>query len=282
VKKIRVLTIWVLSMVLLAALPEWLPSPPSGDWRIWWSWSLADPQRGLALAAGCLAMLIAAWLFVLSSLVLSVAAADPSGRAVRLTIDWLTPRVARGLVRGLLGAAVAVSTVGTAAPALAAGSTSALISTATVATPSLSPVPAPLVAAPDLPPLLELDRPDAVAASPAPAPTTTAPPRRRHPKPRPTPRPTPTPTPTPTSTALPDDPATPTLAAPIDPTQTTHRVRPGDTLWALAAAQLPAGSSPAVITADWQHWYEANRAAIGADPDLLLVGEQLVIPQETP
>ena len=58
----------------------------------------------------------------------------------------------------------------------------------------------------------------------------------------------------------------------------TYLVRPGDTLWDLAAARLPAHSSAAEITRGWQEWYLANRQQIGPDPGLLLIGEQLLIP----
>jgi hypothetical protein len=53
-------------------------------------------------------------------------------------------------------------------------------------------------------------------------------------------------------------------------------------LWGLAASRLPAGSSPARITVAWQQCYAANRSQIGSDPDLLIVGERLVIPPAVP
>ncbi len=107
--------------------------------------------------------------------------------------------------------------------------------------PSLAPVPAPLVAPPQLPPLLDLDRPDVKPpASISPAPASPAPVLH------------------------------PTL---------THRVRSGDTLWGLAAARLPAGSTAQQVTRDWQAWYLANRQQIGPDPGLLLLGETLLVPR---
>jgi hypothetical protein len=56
-------------------------------------------------------------------------------------------------------------------------------------------------------------------------------------------------------------------------------VRPGDTLWAIAAAALPADASNADIAVAWPRWYAANRAEIGPDPNLLLPGERLRPPQ---
>jgi hypothetical protein len=62
-----------------------------------------------------------------------------------------------------------------------------------------------------------------------------------------------------------------------------HVVRPGDTLWDIAAAQLPAGSRDnAVIASQWQRIYTANRATIGENPDLILPGTRLVLPPPAP
>ncbi len=57
------------------------------------------------------------------------------------------------------------------------------------------------------------------------------------------------------------------------------RVRPGDTLWALAVRHLPAGADDARITACWQHIHELNRDVIGADPDLILPDQWLRLPR---
>jgi resuscitation-promoting factor RpfA len=80
------------------------------------------------------------------------------------------------------------------------------------------------------------------------------------------------------------------------------RVRPGDSLWAIAAAHLPApelttqrpGAWPvpdrppahrlpppshAEIAAAWPRWFDVNRARIGDDPDLISPGTRLVVPR---
>lgn len=60
-------------------------------------------------------------------------------------------------------------------------------------------------------------------------------------------------------------------------------VRPGDCLWGIAAAHLPAGASDAEIAAAWPRLYAANRDVIGPDPDLIHPGQVLLIPlEETP
>ncbi|CUR60975.1 hypothetical protein NOCA290082 [metagenome] len=55
-------------------------------------------------------------------------------------------------------------------------------------------------------------------------------------------------------------------------------VRPGDTLWSLTADLLPPGASDAEIAVGWQAIHEHNRRVIGGDPDLILPGTQLSIP----
>ncbi len=240
---------WRASAVVLACgaflieAPAWAPSLPAGGWRARWSWLVADPQRAVSLLAGFSAWLIAAWLLVVAGLAVAAASARRSGRSLHRAVELLTPRFARGLVRVLLGAAVAVASAG---PAVA--STAPATRVGAGALPSLAPVPAPVVAPPELPPVLALDRPGA-----SPSHTTSPVPAPPHPPA-----------------------AMPQPAAPQ-----TYRVRPGDTLWGLAAKRLPASSSPAAITRAWQRWYAANRREIGPDPGLLLIGELLDIPQET-
>ncbi len=60
--------------------------------------------------------------------------------------------------------------------------------------------------------------------------------------------------------------------------QTLVTVRRGDTLWDLAARHLGPHATDAEIAAEWPRWYEANRAVVGDDPDLLLPGRQLQPP----
>ena len=52
-------------------------------------------------------------------------------------------------------------------------------------------------------------------------------------------------------------------------------VRPGDSLWALAAAELGPHASPAAVDRGWRRLYLLNRPVIGPDPDLILPGQQL-------
>ena len=62
----------------------------------------------------------------------------------------------------------------------------------------------------------------------------------------------------------------------------TVRVVPGDTLWGLATADLPADATPTAVDERWRAIHAANREVIGADPDLILPGQQLRLPPDEP
>ncbi|NYG55215.1 LysM peptidoglycan-binding domain-containing protein [Nocardioides perillae] len=57
-----------------------------------------------------------------------------------------------------------------------------------------------------------------------------------------------------------------------------HVVQPGESLWSIAAANLPPGADDAEVTAAWQAVHRANRAVVGADPDLIHPDQQLRLP----
>ncbi|MGO1563009.1 hypothetical protein CZ771_05270 [Actinomycetales bacterium JB111] len=66
---------------------------------------------------------------------------------------------------------------------------------------------------------------------------------------------------------------------PADEPSATYVVAPGDSLWEIAAAHAEPAAGPADIAAAWPQWYAANRDAIGLDPDLVLPGTVLAIPE---
>ena len=70
-------------------------------------------------------------------------------------------------------------------------------------------------------------------------------------------------------------PTTPPTAAPA-----AVVVRPGDTLWAIAAEHLGPAAPPVAVARSWPRWWSANRAAIGDDPDLIRPGTRLVPPPD--
>lgn len=59
-------------------------------------------------------------------------------------------------------------------------------------------------------------------------------------------------------------------------------VRRGDTLWDIAARHLGPSATDAEIAHAWPHWFTANRAVIGPDPDRLVPGQLLHPPASHP
>jgi hypothetical protein len=66
--------------------------------------------------------------------------------------------------------------------------------------------------------------------------------------------------------------------APAPPEQTVV-VRPGDSLWRIAARLSPAPAQPALVDSAWRRIYAVNRPPLGADPDLIHPGDVLRIPR---
>jgi nucleoid-associated protein YgaU len=66
---------------------------------------------------------------------------------------------------------------------------------------------------------------------------------------------------------------------PADRPPRTVVVGPGDTLWGLADATLAPGASASAVSDRWHRIYRANRAVIGADPDLIQPEQRLRLPR---
>ena len=58
-------------------------------------------------------------------------------------------------------------------------------------------------------------------------------------------------------------------------------VRPGDSLWAIAARRAGPHPPAREIATTWPRWWRANRSAVGADPDLIHPGTVLHAPATT-
>jgi nucleoid-associated protein YgaU len=59
-------------------------------------------------------------------------------------------------------------------------------------------------------------------------------------------------------------------------------VERGDCLWRIASSLLSAAGRPAggaAVSRLWRAIYEANRATIGDDPNLILPGQVLIVPE---
>lgn len=74
----------------------------------------------------------------------------------------------------------------------------------------------------------------------------------------------------------------PAPSAPRPSAAVVHQVRPGDSLWRIARAQLGARASPAAVAAYVVAVHRANRVRIGADPDLIHPGLELRLPSPLP
>jgi nucleoid-associated protein YgaU len=59
----------------------------------------------------------------------------------------------------------------------------------------------------------------------------------------------------------------------------TVEVRPGDSLWSIAARHLGPGASATDIAEAWPEWFEANRSVIGDNPHMIRAGLLLDAPQ---
>lgn len=58
-------------------------------------------------------------------------------------------------------------------------------------------------------------------------------------------------------------------------------VRPGDSLWSIATADLPPSAGADEVAAYWHRIYRLNRAVVGADPDLIHPHQRLLLPPRT-
>ena len=92
----------------------------------------------------------------------------------------------------------------------------------------------------------------------------------------------------PTPAATPSAPAAPSAfsAPPSAPADRVVVVRPGDSLWRIAEAELLRRTGRAASVADvaalWPRIHAANRALVGPDPDLVRPGVPLTMPAPSP
>ena len=237
------------------------PSPAAS----WHALLMPDPAEPVAPAVHLVALVawvLAAWLLLLVGATWLSQAGGAAGRVGLTLCRRLAPTATRSAVRLVLGLTV-LGASGTAHASAA----------------PVPPSPATTAGAADSwdwPGLTPHAQAAPVASGPArpTAPATNLP--ARHTVPRPSePQPTTPRTPAPRA-------ATPTTALPTSPAAGQVVVRPGDCLWGLAAQDLahrqhhPA--TAAQVAHAWPAWWQANRAVIGADPDLLLPGTPLTVP----
>ena len=206
----------------------------------------SDPATALAALVGDTAtgmlLVMGAWLLLAGLAGAASSIPGPAGRAAGRAWAWLVPRAARAA----LAAAVGVGT--TAGPVAATGTmASATTVAATAAAAPAQPAVSGRLMASGANTVPQVARPSTHGRwSGAPA----------------------TPTPTIPRTDI----------TPADRVETTVTVRPGDSLWAIAARRLGPGSTDAEVAAEWPRWYAHNRTSIGPDPDLLVTGTVLTVP----
>ena len=73
-------------------------------------------------------------------------------------------------------------------------------------------------------------------------------------------------------------PATPAPRAAVLSRPRVVVVRPGDSLWTIAAHLLGPGADDTEVTAAWHRLHAANRSRVG-DPDLIHPGQRLLVPE---
>ena len=237
-------------------------APPS-------AWGPTALTRALVLLACGAGALGAAWHALSGALaVIALAGPAPSARgagirraALRALHRWGAP-IMRRTTAGALVAAVAAGAPAMAAQAPGASDDLGWAPTASASAPA-EPAPAP---GPDASPGAEPAAPRPDPAAGAPSGETSA------------------------AEAPAGDP--PTAEAPSAPT-TTHRVSAGESLWSITEELLGAGAAGAPtdpssggppaqarVARAWPILYAANAESIGADPDIILPGTVLSVPED--
>jgi hypothetical protein len=243
-----------------------------------------DPTAPLLALVGLVAWSLTGWLLLLVLLTWGSGLPGAVGRGAARCARWVAPASVRSLVRVAVGTTLAVTVLGAPTAAFAddtptqvptiAGSASDPLDWPGVAA-GLSPSASPTVdPSPSLAPT--------PAASASPTPTALGPTAVVTPAGRPTAAlsvdgdalVSPTSGPSRSTAAAP-----PTAAARSAVPGDDVVVAPGDTLWDLAAAELGPDATDRQVAQAWPQWWSANRAAIGTDPDLLVPGTHLSVPQ---
>jgi hypothetical protein len=220
----------------------------------------------LALAAAGAALALLAWVAAVLAVTALAALPGVLGDASARVAGRIAPGVAGRLARLALGLSLTAGPASACTPALAGGSEqpSAIVATEPIGNSGLPGVGriGEVIEPDETPGFDTMHQP---ATDPPTGPATRRPLAQPPTEPLSTDEPTPWPSPTPDAG----------LAA--EPTR-EHRpagevvVTRGDTLWAIAARHLGGGATEADIAAEWPHWFTANRAVIGDDPDLILPG----------
>ena len=228
------------------------------------SHSVDGADHYVAELAGAALWLAAGWLALGLCAVLLGRLPGRSGAMWRAVAAAILPRAARTVLITVTTTSMAVSTVTGTASASGSDVSSAALGRPVASSPSW----------PTTPPATQLSR-AGEGTSPqwplAPGIIATTP-KRQHPAQAAQP-------PHPAQPAQPT--TSPAAASGSTASSSSIVVRPGDSLWSIAARQLGPQARPDQVAASWPRWYEANRSAIGDDPSLLRPGTVLANPEGT-
>ncbi len=230
-------------LVMVAPTPA-LCGVAAGVWRAAGRGVPVQPAEALTAVLACAALAVLGLLALGVLLELLAQAPGAVGVAARRARDAVTPR----LVQRALGVALGAVITAGATPGVAAAMPAAtVLAPAPPPDPSFAPLPDPAFA----PPATSAATPGAGWVPSAPVVRAQPDVRLLSPAPR----------------------AGTARDAPLEVV-----VRRGDSLWAIAARHLGPDASDAEIARAWPAWFEANRDAVGDDPDLLRPGQLLRAP----
>ena len=269
VRRLRRALCAVVGMATAVALLAWAAGLPFS--------AVATLRSRAAFDASLVAVAsLAAWMCLLwfaGVLALEFGATIPgaAGRACARVVSRCAPTVMRHAARWLVGTAM-LATPLIAAPAMAASGGPSLdrpvAAVATAPTTAVPPAAAPSAAAPSA------AAPSAAAPSAAAASSGLV----HIGLDRPVGPYLPPPPPPAVKTADDQGVSVLTGSAHRDVADDTYVVRRGDALWDIAARHLGPAASAAEIAREWPRWYEANRAVIGDNPNVIRPGEVLRAP----
>lgn len=242
----------------VAALLSWAAGSPFDTWRalvsaIGVAATTPDADRVLGSSAALAAWIGLGWLSV--TVFLEVASALPgvAGRGCAAVAAKASPMLVRRIVQAVIGVTVLAGPL-TAGSAFATGPSNTGSTSTSVDRPISQAAPR-LVDTGRAP--LALDRP---ATAFVPSPPTSA--NRAVAGPA----------------ALVTGIAHRDAGEPSDRSADGYVVRRGDTLWDIAARHLGPSATAVDVSRAWPAWYDANRAAIGPDPNVIRPGELLSPP----
>ena len=258
--------------VLIALLPKW--GRLSRDLTAPHAWVAREgADRATATLASAALWLVALWLAIGLLGALAAGLPGPAGAIGRALATRVLPAVLVRTLAGTIGLSVLLTPIAAGAsslpaPTMPASTTSASTSATSAGSTSAGPG-WPTSSATGTPRTNTVAVPQPSASAPTPATTT--------PTMAPAPAPTTSPPARPTQATPPAlAPSTPPVGS-GNPGQSVT-VRPGDSLWLIAAHRLGPQATANQIETAWQHWYAANASSIGADPALIHPGNVLQAP----